>query len=131
MNLKFSWTSHGGTASPACEPDAADLRGFSPLSCLLSDDGGQPYPLTLPWLEEGLRRVAQSRQHPEEALNWSRDAWAADLCGDTVKIYSLLGDGLCECVCLNSFERALLAWRDFLSNGPDGVSRPMVTAIHE
>lgn len=126
MNLTFSWKTHEGTASPQCESDTTAVQGVSPLSCLLSDDGGQRYQSTLPWLDVGLRSVVQSRQNPKETLNWSRDAWAADLHADTVRIYSLFDDAFSELMSLDSFERALVAWRDFLADGPEFASSVVV-----
>lgn len=118
MNLKFFWTFSDGLPSPNCQSDSVDKDGVSPLECLLTDDGGQTYPHTLPWLEAGLRCIDQVRAGGTEPQRWDRESWGAELSQSHVRIYSLYDEKCAETVSLNAFERALSGWTAFLRSQP-------------
>ncbi|MBX8547550.1 hypothetical protein K5D53_23250 [Pseudomonas cichorii] len=93
-------------------------NGVSPLACLLTDDGGQLFLDTVPWLEEGLDRVRSVKDAKVGFIDWSRDAWGAELTKEHVKIYSLHDESYFELISINSFEMALLAWLGFIRLKP-------------
>ncbi|MFZ0747351.1 MAG: hypothetical protein WAM85_23305, partial [Terracidiphilus sp.] len=104
---------------PACESDTLNLDSISPLSCLLTDSGGGCYLDALPWLEEGLRRIAASKLGVAKLVDWARDTWAAQMSEDHVKIYSLHDEEYAETIGLDAFEKALRAWTEFIQTPPD------------
>lgn len=129
MKLTYSWTEIDGAPSPQCVSDAVEVDGVSPLACLLSDDGGQQYQATLPWLDTGMECIARARDQSTETLNWSRDAWAADLSRGVARVYSLYDESFGFEMSLEAFERALKTWREFLAIGPNSSGRPVTVSI--
>jgi len=93
--------------------------GIDALACLLTDDGGQKLLDTVPWLDEGVNRINLVRNASVDFADWSRDAWGAELTRERAKIYSLYDDDCFEVLELDSFEMALLAWRNFIQLKPE------------
>lgn len=58
MKLHFSWKESGGALSPTCSSTMVNRDGVSLLACLLTDEGGQLFLDTVPWLDEGLDRIS-------------------------------------------------------------------------
>lgn len=124
MKLKFSWEQSDGTTFPTCSSNVINKDGVSPLACLLIDDGGQWFLDTLSWLEEGVARINSIKKSEVEFLDWSRDAWGAELTKEHVKIYSLYCESYFELLSIESFETALLEWSSFIQSKPElGVTR--------
>lgn len=105
--------------SPVCSSSVVNRDGVSPLACLLNDDGGQLFLNTLPWLNEGLDRVRSVKGAKVDFVDWSRDAWGAELTRENVKIYSLHDENYFELIGIESFETALSAWLDFIKQKPE------------
>ncbi|WP_234452762.1 MULTISPECIES: DUF5376 domain-containing protein [unclassified Pseudomonas] len=118
MKLHFSWEESAGTLSPVCNSNMVNRDGVSPLACLLTDDGGQLFLDTVPWLDEGLDRTRLVKGDKVDFVDWSRDAWGAELTKEHVKIYSLHDESYFELIAIDSFEIALLAWLDFIKLKP-------------
>lgn len=118
MKLYFSWGESDGVCSPICSSDTFNADGVNPLACLLSDDGGQPFFETIPWLSKGLADVKQVRESRVDVANWSRDAWWAEIMKKNVKVYSLYDEACFEILSLDSFEAALSTWLNFISTRP-------------
>lgn len=124
MKLIFSWEESAGIFFPSCSSSVVKKDGVSPLACLLTDDGGQLFLDTLPWLAEGIIRVNLVKKPEIDCLDWSRDAWGAELTKYHVKIYSLHDENYFELLSVESFENALLAWSNFIQMKPElGVTR--------
>lgn len=119
MMLTLSWSSREGHLVPECRSDSRDTHGVSPLEGLLIDDGGQGHSASIPWLEEGLRVLAAVKRGNVQHGDWSRDAWAADLSIDRVRVHSLYDETCAETLSLESFERALSTWHQFVRSQPD------------
>lgn len=119
MRLTFSWHEQFGKLEPVCESDSFNQDGISLVSCLLSDTGGLPYISTLPWIDEGLRRIDAVKRAEAESLRWGREDWGALLSRDGAKIYSLHDEDYADVMPLQPFEAALRAWKDFLQTSPD------------
>ncbi|GFZ63483.1 hypothetical protein PSE10B_00050 [Pseudomonas amygdali pv. eriobotryae] len=118
MKLHFSWEESAGALSPVCSSNMINRDGVSPLACLLTDDGGQLFLDTVPWLDEGLDRTRSVKEAKVDFIDWSRDAWGAELTKEYVKIYSLHDESYYELITIDSFEAALLAWLDFIKLKP-------------
>lgn len=124
MKLLLSWKETVGGFSPSCSSDVVNKDGFSPLACLLTDDGGQRFLDTVPWLNEGMERIKLIKCSALDSADWSRDAWGAELSKGQAKIYSLYDDDCFELLSLDAFEMALLAWRKFIQLTPAvGISQ--------
>ena len=119
MKLTFSWYEQFGTLEPKCESDTRNHDGVSLVCCLLSDTGGLPYLSSLPWIEEGLRRIDAVKRGEAESLRWGREDWGAWLRRDGARIYSLHEEEYGNVMPLETFEAALRAWKDFLQTPPD------------
>jgi hypothetical protein len=72
----------------------------------------------VPWLNEGLDKIRAVKDAKVDGVDWSRDAWAAELTKEAVKIYSLFDESYFELIAINSFEVALLTWLDFIKQKP-------------
>lgn len=118
MKLIFSWTENQNRFSPSCTSSFSNAEGFSPLACLLMDDGGQIASNTVPWLYEGIAKINSIRKSKLASIDWSRDAWGAEIDKKRVKIYSLFDNDCFEIVSLEGFEKVLLAWLGFVSERP-------------
>jgi hypothetical protein len=118
MKLLLSWEKSVDGLSPGCSSNVVNKDGISPLACLLTDDGGQRFLDTVPWLDEGIERIKLIKCSSIDFADWSRDAWGAELSKEQAKIYSLYDDGCFETLSLDAFEMALLAWRKFIQLTP-------------
>lgn len=114
MILRFAWNEAFSNSSPTCTSDIVNADGISPLCCLLTDDGGQAPADTLPWLDEGIGRIKSVKDSKIDFVDWSRDAWGVELSKSHAKVYSLYDSDCFEVIDLNSFEVALLGWRNFI-----------------
>jgi len=119
MILHFSWGASVGALSPNCSSSVVNKDGVSPLACLLTDDGGQMLLDTVSWLDEGMDRIKLVKKSKVDFLDWSRDAWGAELTKEQVRIYSLHDESYCELLSIDSFEIALLAWLNFIQLEPE------------
>ncbi|MBL8388227.1 MAG: hypothetical protein JNK17_08445 [Hydrogenophaga sp.] len=126
MKLFFSWEKSADSLHPSCSSNVVNQVGVSPLACLLTDDGGQRYLDTVPWLNEGIERAKLIRHSGINTVDWSRDAWGAELSREQAKIYSLYEDDCFETLNLDAFETALLAWRNFIQMTPDPGASQMI-----
>lgn len=118
MKLSFSWEKSADGLSPSCSSDVFEKHGISPLACLLTDHGGQRFLDTVSWLDEGVARINIIKHSNIDSVDWSRDAWGAELSNGQAKVYSLYDDDCFEIINLDAFEMALLAWRGFIQSTP-------------
>lgn len=119
MKLYFSWLQSEGDLSPSCSSEVVNADGVSPLCCLLTDDGGQRFLDTISWLNEGIDRIKLVKVSGSGGVDWSRDAWGAELTKGQAKIYSLHDEDYFELLDIDSFEIALVAWKDFIQSQPE------------
>ena len=119
MNVSFSWVQTGDGLSPTCNSDVVNEDGVSPLCSLLTDDGGQRYLDTVPWLDEGMNRINSVRNSGVGKADWSRDAWGVELTNEQAKIYSLQDENYFQIVGIKSFEIALSKWKNFIQLKPE------------
>src|SRR5262245_21820129 len=104
MKLRFYWGEQFDQLEPACESDALNRDGVSALSSLLMDTGGLPYPDTLSWLEDGLRRLDTVKRGEVESVRWGREDWGACFIRDRVKVYSIHDESYAEVLSVDAFE---------------------------
>lgn len=119
MKLLFSWEKSTDGLFPSCSSNVVNKDGVSPLACLLTDDGGQRFLDTVPWLDEGVERIKLIKYAGIDLMDWSRDAWGAELSKDQAKIYSLYDEDCFETLNLDAFEIVLLKWRNFIQLTPE------------
>ncbi|WP_433693515.1 hypothetical protein [Herbaspirillum seropedicae] len=119
MKLILSWERSIDGPVPRCISDLVNKDGIDLLACLLTDDGGQSLSDTLPWLDEGVNRINLVKDASVDIIDWSRDAWGVELTIEQAKIYSLYDDDCFEVLQLRNFEKALLAWRNFIQLKPE------------
>ncbi|WLH77709.1 hypothetical protein PSH81_18470 [Pseudomonas sp. FP2335] len=114
MNIRFFMEESAEFSSPRCSTDVERVDGVDLLACLLIDNGGVPFNETIPWLDEGVNRLLAVRRDEKVFTEWARDAWAAHISKDGVKIYSLYDEDFSVTISLGDFEKALRGWKDFL-----------------
>ncbi|TEA60475.1 hypothetical protein [Pseudomonas sp. CH235] len=119
MKLRFSWEEAFGDLFPHCSSDVVNEDGTSLLSCILTDDGGCQLIHSLKWIDVGLARIKSVKESKVEFDHWDREVWGADFSKDCVKLYFRMEEDYCEFLSLESFEKALMAWRDFIELPPD------------
>lgn len=127
MKLRFFWGIMFDILYPMCESDTINDYDVSPLSCLLTDDGGQRPIDTILWLEEGLRRIKSAADAGEE-LYWSRESWGVKLSDSIAIIYSLHDEDCSETIDVQFFETVVCEWINFIQAAPKaGVSKSLVS----
>jgi hypothetical protein len=89
MNIKFSWKRDADGFHPVSESNLLNQDGFSLLDCVLMDSGGLPYLETVPWLNEGIKRIKSVTTGELESSDWSRETWGVEFRNNKAKIYSL------------------------------------------
>lgn len=118
MPLKFSWNQSGNIFRPESKfllPDKEPVRFLSDLLC---DDGGLDLPRTIPWLDEGIARLEAVTSGETTNADWSRESWGVKIEPEVVEIYFLLQEDYSASIDTRLFQKALLAWREFLQSGP-------------
>jgi hypothetical protein len=118
MEVYFSWRDDSGGLIPFCHSNTLNKFGVSPLACLLMDSGGQRHLSTVPWLDEGLKRIKSIKNHEVELADWDREDWASELKGTGAKIYSAHDENCFELVEIDAFEKMLSAWKNFIQSKP-------------
>lgn len=119
MRITFTWREQFGQLVPACDAEAPDALDFSPLACLLTDDGGMGHLASVPWLQEGLDRIDAIQGGRVLNDYWDRESWGAHLEAARAVVYSLLDDQCSQELPLKDFERVLRAWAGFITAPPD------------
>lgn len=127
MILTLSWEQRLDGVSPCCSSAIVNNDGISLLACLLTDDGGQGYFDTIPWLIEGIAKVDSVEKGKILEATWDRDAWGVMLRPNKATLYSLHDEAYTEVIDLDTFRRALDAWLEFLKSPPDLNIRRDVT----
>ena len=120
MNIKFSWKRDGDGYRPVSESDFLNQDGVSLLDCVLMDDGGLSNSETLPWLEEGIKRIKSVASGELESSDWGRETWGVEFRNNKAKIYSLHDEEYFQLLRLDGFLKALQEWTAFLQSKPDG-----------
>jgi hypothetical protein len=119
MNIVFSWKRDADGYTPVSRSDLLNQDGVSPLDCLLMDSGGLPYLDTIPWLDEGIKRIKSVATGEVESSDWSREAWGVDIRNSTAKVYSLYDEKCFQILSLDGFSTVLQEWTTFVQSEPD------------
>jgi hypothetical protein len=82
------------------------------------DDGGMGYKRTIPWLDEGLRRLKAVKNQEVSLCDWAREGWGAEINSFQVKIYSLNDEDFFEIINILDFEKILKFWKNFIEAEP-------------
>jgi len=118
MKITFSWNRNADGCTPVSKSDLLNQDGISLLDCLLMDSGGLHYPDSVPWLNEGMKRIKSVAMGELESSDWSRETWGVELKKDKAKIYSLHDEHYCQIISLDGFSKVLQKWLDFLQRMP-------------
>jgi hypothetical protein len=70
MNIQFSWECDADRYAPVSSSNLLNQDGLSLLDCVLMDDGGQRYLKTIPWLNEGMKRIKAVAMGELESSDW-------------------------------------------------------------
>ena len=118
MNIRFSWEQHGNRYDPVSQSDSLNENRVSLLDCVLMDGGGLPHRDTLPWLNEGIRRIESVATGELESSDWNRETWGVEFKRNEAKIYSLHDETCFQTLSLDAFAKALREWTAFLRSEP-------------
>ncbi len=119
MNITFSWNRNAYGYSPVSKSNLFNQDGFSLLDGVLMDSGGLHYLESIPWLEEGMKRINSVAMGALESSDWSRETWGVEFKNNTAKIYSLHDEEYFQAISLECFSKVLQEWTAFLHSKPD------------
>lgn len=105
---------------PSANP-ILSMKTASAFDGVLMDSGGLPYRDTIPWLNEGIKRITSVATGELESSDWSRETWGVELRNPTAKIYSLHDEEYVQTLSLDGFSKVLRAWTAFLESKPDDL----------
>jgi hypothetical protein len=115
MKLEFAWIAGPAGPMAVCTSDVSISSGVSPLSCLLTDDGGLDRSTSVAWLREGVARVdGVLAGDAKRRSEWHREDWGASLTEIEANVYSLHDTQCAERIPTPKFRRALVEWVNFL-----------------
>ena len=118
MNIKFSWKRDAHGYDPVSESDLLNRDGFSLLDCVIMDSGGLSYSKTIPWLNEGIKRIKSVAMGELGSSDWSRETWGVEFSNNKAKIYSMHDEEYFQILSLDGFSKALQEWAAFLQSKP-------------
>jgi hypothetical protein len=131
MKLKFYWyiseAYKDGILRPACKCINPKEESDEYIANYLMDDGGSYYLDSIPWLEEGLAKISLIKSHKINYIDWSRNAWGAELSTGGAKIYSLYDESFFRTFTLTALEEVLFEWKKFLQLEPEMEKTQEVT----
>lgn len=87
------------------------------------DNGGLCTSETIPWLNEGIKRVKAVASGEVESSDWNRQTWGVKFQSETAKIYSLYDETYLQTLSLTGFRTALEEWIGFLQTS-EGSRQP-------
>jgi len=119
MNITFSWERETDGYTPVSRSNLLNEDGVSLLDCVLMESGGLPYLETIPWLEEGIRRIKSVAIGELESSDWGRETWGVEFRNNTAKIYSLHDEEYIQILSLDGFSKVLQEWTAFLQSKPE------------
>ncbi len=119
MNIKFSWSRNAESYTPVSKSDLLNQDGISLLDCVLMDSGGLPYLDSIPWLNEGIKRITSVATGALESSDWDRETWGVEFRNNKAKIYSLHDEEYFQTISLDGFSKVLQEWIAFLQSQPD------------
>lgn len=119
MNITFSWKRDADGYVPESSSNLLNQDGINLLDCVLMDSGGLPYLETIPWLDEGIRRIKSVATGELESSDWSLETWGVKFRSNTAKIYSLHDEQYFQILRLDEFSKVLQEWSAFLQSKPD------------
>lgn len=119
MKIIFTWSRNCEGYNPVSKSDFLNQDGISLLDCVLMDSGGIPYSDSLPWLNEGLKRITSVATGALESFDWDRETWGVKFRNNKAKIYSLHDEEYFQTMSLAGFSRVLQEWIAFLQLRPD------------
>jgi hypothetical protein len=132
MNITFSWRRDADGYSPVSKSDLFNQDGLSLLDCVLMDSGGLSYSKTIPWLDEGIKRIKSVATGESEFSDWSRETWGVEVRDNKAKIYSLHDAKCFQILSLDVFMKVLQEWAAFLqSKQHDWETKTLDISIEE
>lgn len=119
MKISFSWKRDVDSIYPVCSSITDNNDDKSILSSLLMDDGGLSYDDTIPWVEEGIKRINSVLTIECASFDWDRERWRAEFTIENAQIYSLLDDSYFQILTTQQLKNALVEWKLFLESTPN------------
>ena len=119
MKITFTWSRNCEGYTPLSKSDLLNQDGISLLDCVLMDSGGLPYSDSLPWLNEGLKKITSVATGAVESSDWDRETWGVVFSNNKAKIYSLHDEDYFQTMSLAGFSRVLQEWIAFLQSESD------------
>ena len=119
MKISFSWKRDVDSIYPVCSSITENNDDKSILSSLLMDDGGLSYNDTIPWVEEGIKRINSVLTSECASFDWDRERWGAEFTIENALIYSLLDDSYFQILTTQQLKNALVEWKLFLESTPN------------
>jgi len=118
MKYLFSWQQASNSYCPVCKPESKGEEDFSPLSCLLMDDGGIPYIETTQFVKQLIDKLDLILEKKSADISWDREAWGARCSKNGVTIYSLYDEEFSEIFSINDFRYLVSKWLEFIQTEP-------------
>lgn len=78
INVNFSWKLEADGYTPVSSSSFLNQDGVSLLDCVLMDSGGLCYLETIPWLDEGIKRIKSVATGELESSDWNRETWGVE-----------------------------------------------------
>lgn len=116
MKISFSWKRDVDSIYPVCSSITENNDDKSILSSLLMDDGGLSYNDTIPWVEEGIKRINSVLTSECASFDWDRERRGAEFTIENAQIYSLLDDSYFQILTTQQLKNALVEWKLFLES---------------
>jgi hypothetical protein len=118
MQLKLFWNERFAGPYAHCISADASMPDWSPLTCLLMDDGGLSPDTALRWCQEGIARVeAVLFFGADSPVCSDRETWEATLTKHFTRVCSLHDEQCAEVMSTEAFHQALVAWTKFIRAG--------------
>lgn len=119
INVNFSWKHEADGYTPVSSSYFLNQDGVSLLDCVLMDNGGLCYLETIPWLDEGIKRINSVATGELESSDWNRETWGVEFRKNKAKIYSLHDEEYFQILSIDGLLKALQEWTAFLQSKPD------------
>lgn len=122
MEIVFSWNHDADGSTPVSKSNLGSHEDFILLDCVLMDSGGLGDAETIPWLNEGIKRIRSVATGELESSDWSRETWRVEFRNNTATVYSLHDLECSQVLSLGAFSKALQEWTAFLQSQPNDRS---------
>ncbi|QDT99301.1 hypothetical protein [Gimesia aquarii] len=121
INFNFSWKREADGYTPVSNSTFLNQDGVSLLDCVITDSGGLCNLETIPWPDEGIKKIKSVATGELESSDWHRETWGVEFRKNKAKIYSLHDEEYFQILSIDGFLRVLQEWKAFLQSKPDDL----------